>query len=224
MEGFERVHAGRQVEAVAKGFGEGFVGGDVRFGEFAEDGPDDSAEPAGGELGTPGSFAAERLVDGDDATHFEHGELGVLAGCACVGEDLEGRLDHFEAGRTGDGAEGVAAAGAFELAVESDGLAGAEFVFEVGSVEPHALDRLEALTDGHLEDGRAPGLEENGSADFTDDAGHFTGLEFADGTGVKAVFVAERQVVKEVFDRLNAAFREVGGDTITDSLDELYRS
>jgi len=153
-------HAAGEVEAVAEGFGEGFVGSDVGFVELAEDGPHNAAEPTGGELGSPGSFAAERLVDGDDAAHFEHGELGVFAGGVVVREDFEGGLHHFEAGAAGYGIEGVAAAGAFELAVESDGLAGVELVFEIGAVEPHALYGLERWLergDARVRDARCDG-------------------------------------------------------------------
>ena len=131
VEGAEGVHAGgdgrRAAEAVGRVFGgvgavgptfdaaatngaPGFGAG-VGFGEVFEDGPEDAAEPAGGEFAAPGGFAAEGLVDGDDAAHLEQGELGVFAGGVGVGEDLEGGLDHFEAGGAGDGAEGVAGCG-----------------------------------------------------------------------------------------------------------------
>jgi hypothetical protein len=38
---------------------------------------------------------------------------------------------------------------------------------------------------------------------------------------VEAVFVAEGQVVEEVFDGGDAAVREAGGDAVADALDEL---
>ena len=109
------------------------------LGELAEDGPEDAAEPAGGEFGAPGGGASEGFVDGDDAAHFERDELGVFARGVGAGEDLEGGLDHLEARAAGGRVEGIAGARAFELAVEGDLLAGVEFVLEVGAVEPHAL-------------------------------------------------------------------------------------
>jgi hypothetical protein len=39
---------------------------------------------------------------------------------------------------------------------------------------------------------------------------------------VEAVFVAEGEVVEEVFDGEDAAFGEAGGDAIADALDVLY--
>jgi hypothetical protein len=42
-----------------------------------------------------------------------------------------------------------------------------------------------------------------------------------EGAWVEAVFVAEGEVVEEVFDGEDAAFGEAGGDAIADALDEL---
>jgi hypothetical protein len=39
--------------------------------------------------------------------------------------------------------------------------------------------------------------------------------------GVEAVFVAKGKVIEEVFDGVDAAFGEVGGDAVADALDEL---
>jgi hypothetical protein len=273
----EGVGAGGEGEACAKGGGEGvrlrgvlrgrreallggsgrwWQGGFFRFGEVAEDGPHDAAEPAGGELGAPGSGAAEGFVDGDDAAHLEHDELGVFAGGLRVWEDLEGGLDHLEARRAGGCVERVAGARAFELAVEGDGLAGLELVFEVSAVEPHALygfadvlrgrrgaSRGEGLGGrwggekalhsgvgggvggsdayGHFEDGAGAGAEEDGAADFADEGGHVSGVVEGEGLGVEAVFVAEGEVVEEVFDGVDTAFGEIGGDAFADALDEL---
>ncbi len=199
--------------------------------------------PAGGEFGAPGGFAAEGLVDGDDAAHFEHGELGVFAGGVWVGEDFEGGLDELELGGAGRGVEGVAGAAAFELAVEGEALAGVELVFEVGAMEPEAFDGFEdeaggggeeALhglfgvgggwgdADGHFEDGAGAGAEEDGAADFADEGGHVSGVVAGERAGVEAVLVAEGEVVEEVFDGDDAAFGEAGGDAIADALDVLY--
>ncbi len=172
--------------------------------------PKDAAEPAGGEAGAPGGGAAEGLVDGDDAIDFERCVFFVRA--AGYGEKFELRLDHFEA--AGGGAGGV------DLAEESDGGAEGEAVFEVGAVEPHALDGGGALADGHLEEGHAGGAEEGGAADLADDGGHGAGFEIGDGLGVEAVFVAEGQVVEEVFDGVKVATGELDGDALADALDE----
>ena len=118
------------------------------------------------------------------------------------------RLDHFEAtGRSaesGGGRGGHGGAGGFELAVDGDHLAELELVFEVGAVEPDALDGAETLAESHFEHGARAGAEEDGAADLADDGGHSTGSERGDGLGVEAVFVAEGQVVEEVFDGFDA--------------------
>ena len=115
-------------------------------------------------------------------------------------------------------------AGGFELAVEGDGLAGVELALEVGAAEPHGFDGVDALTDGDLEEGAGFGGEEGCAADFADDGGNGTGLEFGDGLDVEAVFVAEGEVVEEVFDGFDAAFGEVVGDAVADAADELHGS
>ena len=182
------------------------MGGDEVF----EDVPKDAAEPAGGEAGTPGGGAAEGFVDGDDAVDFERDIFFV--GAAGSGEQLELRLDHFEA--AGGGARG------FELAVEGDHGPEGEAIFEVGSVEPHALDGGGSLADGHLEEWHAGGAEERGAADLTDNGGHGAGLELGDGLGVEAIFVAEGEMVEEIFDGVEVAAGELGGDALADAFDE----
>ncbi len=182
----------------------------MRGGEVFEDVPEDAAEPAGGEAGSPGGGAAEGFVDGDDAVDFEHGVLLVLR--AWGGQELELGLDHLEAACGG--------AGGFELAVEGDHGSEREAVLEIGAVEPHALDGGGALADGHLEEGHAGGAKEGGAADLADDGGHGAGFELGDGLGMEAVFVAEGEMVKEVFDGVEVAAGEFGGDAIADALDE----
>ena len=75
--------------------------------------------------------------------------------------------------------------------------------------------------DGHLEDGAGAGAEEDGASDFADEGGHVSGVVEGEGLGVEAVFVAEGEMVEEVFDGGDAAVREAGGDAVADALDEL---
>jgi hypothetical protein len=75
---------------------------------------------------------------------------------------------------------------------------------------------------GHLEDGAGAGAEEGGAADFADERGHVAGMVEAEGFWVEAIFVAEGEVVEEVFDGGDAALGEVGGDALAYALDELY--
>ena len=73
---------------------------------------------------------------------------------------------------------------------------------------------------GHLEDGAGTGAEEGGAADFSDEGGHVAWVVEAEGLGVEAIFVAEGEVVEEVFDGEDAAVGEAGGDAVADALDE----
>ena len=113
-------------------------------------------------------------------------------------------------------------AGGFELAVEGDGLAGEELALQVGSAEPHGFDGVGALAYGDFKEGAGGGVEESGAADFADDGGHGVGLQVGDGLDVEAVFVAEGEVIQEVFNSVDLSFGEVGGDVRADSLDELH--
>ena len=203
------------------------LGGAAALDELFEDGPDDAAHPLGGELGAPGSGSAEALVYGDDAAHFEHGEFSVRAGGSGLRQDLELGLDHFEApgGRalTGDRRGGHGGARRFEFAVYGDHLAGLELVFEIGSMEPDALDGAEALAQGELEHGAAASAQKGRSADLADDGGHGAGNELGHRLRVEAIFIAERQVIEEILDCFDAAFGETFADALADTLDELYR-
>ena len=48
-------------------------------------------------------------------------------------------------------------------------------------------------------------------------------LYSASGLGVQPVFIAERQVVKQVFDSFNASLGKPRGDALAHALDVLYR-
>ncbi len=109
----------------------------------------DAAKPARGELALASGF-----VDGDDAADFER--VGNLlfcgAGVAVVGrvaDDLELRLHELQ----------LAVSILFDLAVESDDLAGLKAIAQVSGVEPDALQPGAALPGSHLENGHAAGFE-----------------------------------------------------------------
>ncbi len=236
MEVTQGSHTGGEVEALAQGGGQGFFGFGVGFGELFEDGPEDAAGPLAGELGAPGSFCSERLVDGNDAGHFEAGELGVLLGLRSgrgvagqdFGQDLELGLQELEAAIAA-GARGL------ELAVDGDLLAELEALAEIAAVEPDALDGGLAEagqaardvdagggeTEGQLEEGASACGEQVRAADVAEQRGHFAGLHFCDGLGAEAVFVTEGQVVEEVFDSVDLALCELLANALANSLDKL---
>ena len=69
-----------------------------------------------------------------------------------IGQELELRLDHFEAGL---------AARRLHFAIQGDHLPALKFVLQVRAVEPHAFDLAQALFNGHLENGHAPRTHES---------------------------------------------------------------
>ena len=91
-------------------------------------------------------------------------------------------------------------------------------------MEPHALDRLHALPDGHFERLarlRVRSNTEPRTSPMTEAIS--PGSSSWIGFGLQPVFVAEGKVVEQVFDSVNAARGKVGGDTLADSLDVLGR-
>ena len=196
-----------QVEALEDGGREGFreSGG---F-ELVENVPDDAANPAGGE-----AAAAQGFIDGGDAADFEEAVEGGFVVVA-LGKDLKLRLDHLEA---------ASGAGSLDAAIKGDELAGMELSFEIRAVEPDALDGVEALANGHFEDGHAAGAEQGGAADFANDADGFAGLERAKRARIEPVLIAEGQVEEEILNGGHAFFRQHVGDGRADALDVLHRS
>ena len=141
---------------------------------------------------------------------------------------------NFELGLHEFEAAVAAGAGGFELAVDGDLLAQFEFFAEVGAVEPEALDGGLAETreaagdvdagggeaERELEEGAGFGGEERRAAHVAEERSHFAGLHFGDGPGGEAVFVAEGEMVEEVFDGFDLAACELVGDAVADALDE----
>ena len=151
--------------------------------------------------------SAEGLVDGRDAAHFEQASLFVVSD---AGQQFELRLDHLHVARTARG---------LDFAEQGDGLSGAEAAFEVAAVEPDALHGKIALAYGHFKDGRAFGREQRSAADFSNDGGHFTGLQFVETAWILAVFVTEGKMVQQVFGEQNALGRKNRGHARADSAD-----
>ena len=94
--------------------------------------------------------------------------IGVVAG---IRQQLELRLHHFQVGRR---------AGRLNSAVDGDRLSGMKFAVEVGCVEPDAFQGAIALANGELKERHAARAQQGGSADFSDDAGSFSRLDFVE--------------------------------------------
>ena len=226
----QRSHATRQAKAFAQRFGQGLLCFHAGFGELLKDAPHHASSPLAGQLRAPGSRSAKALVHRYDAPHLQHRKLGVGSAHSRFRQKFKLRLDQFEAART-SGSRG------FQLAVHGDALAQPKLVLQVGSVEPRALNRGLAharLCAGEvnsrcgqaqreLEQPRAGlGPQQRRAAHVADQRGHLTGLHLCDRAWVQAVFVAKRQVVQQVFDRLDAALGQTLGDALADALHELY--
>ena len=84
------------------------------------------------------------------------------------------------------------------------------------------LSVAEALAHGHFKDGHAPGAQQSHAAHFADNAGHFAGNQFVQAARTQAVFVAEGQVVEQVFDGGMRLSLSSLGDARADALDKLH--
>ena len=173
-----------------------------------------ATKPARSDPAVAGGF-----VDGHDAPDLERLPL-LLVHAAVTGrrrrivQDLELRLDDFEAM--------AAAIASLDLAIQRERHAGAKLVLQVGGVKPNALQRVAPLADGHLEDRHAARAEQSEGAHVGDDAGHLAHAKLADAARVQAIFVAEGQVVEQVFDGCNALLQQDLRELRPDAFYELH--
>jgi hypothetical protein len=112
------------------------------------------------------------------------------------------RIDHFNARRT--------QAIDFGFAMKHQELAGLQAAFEVASVEKFAGERAAVVLHEKMIDGVAATHTANrltaGDADAQSE--NIVGAHIFDLRKVETVFVSERQVAKEIFKCVNAAFGE----------------
>jgi len=87
-------------------------------------------------------------------------------------------------------------------------------------VEPRRLQRLQALANRHLEDGHVARAQQDAAAHLADNGRHGTGLQRRERLRIQAVFIAEGQVVEDVFHRVNAARGHLLGQPRANALDE----
>ena len=74
---------------------------------------------------------------------------------------------------------------------------------------------------GHLEDGHGTRAQQDRAAHFADDAGGFAGHQLMQRARIGAIFVAEREMVEQVFRGVDVLFRERFRDARADPFDEL---
>ena len=107
------------------------------------------------------------------------------------------------------------------LAEDGDGLAGLESVLQIGATKPDALQRAGALAQRHLEDRHCSSAQQDGAAYFADDARHLAGDQLMQSPRIGAIFVAEGEVIEQVFRGADVFFGKRLRDARPDSFDEL---
>ena len=153
---------------------------------------------------------ADGFVDGNDAADFGGVRLAVA-------EHLELRIDHFEA----RGTQLVD----FGFAVKNELLAGLEAAFEIAAVKKFAGEQAaggvlyEQMIDGVVCEFVRDGLAAH---DARANGVGAVGLDVFDIGKMDAVFVAERQVGEQVFERVNAALGEKFGALRADAFDHAH--
>ena len=125
------------------------------------------------------------------------------------------RIDHFDAG----GAEAID----LGFAVKNEKLAGFQSAFEIAAVKKFARERTGVVLDEKMIDGIAATHAANsltaGDADFERE--EIVGANISNLRKMKAVFVSERQVTKEIFESVDATFGKEFGTLRAYSFDHL---
>ncbi len=129
--------------------------------------------------------SAQAFIDGRNAPHLQAAEL-----LCRLGKYLELWLDHLETTRRARG---------LHLAEDGDSLASLKTVLQIGPTKPDALQRSDALSKRHLEDGHCASAQQDGAAYFANDARHLAGDQLIESARIGAIFVAEGKVIEEVF-------------------------
>jgi hypothetical protein len=91
-------------------------------------------------------------------------------------------------------------------------LSGLEAITQVVAAKPDALERGWPLPGNQFEDGEALGAEKPGIAHFGDYRGHLSGAQLTNAAGIQPVFIAERQVIEQVFHRVYVLLLQPLGD------------
>jgi hypothetical protein len=108
-----------------------------------------------------------------------------------------------------------------DFAEDSDRLTGLEAIFQIRATKPDAFERAGALTKRHLEDRHRSRAQQHRSAHFADDARHLAADEFMQSPGIGAIFIAEGEVIEQIFCGADLFFGERLSDARADSFDEL---
>ena len=171
----------------------------------------DATKPARCELGI-----RRRFIDRHDAADFERfnvlGGFQVKLAFAAAVQKLKLRLGDLKA---------AAFPSFFHLAIERDELAGLEAVTQVFTVKPDAFQGGASLAGDQLKDGHAVArAKDGGVADFGNDGGHLSGAQLANAARIQAVFIAERQVIEQVFNSGDVLLRQPFGNARANALNE----
>ena len=173
----------------------------------------DATKPARGELGV-----GRRFIDRHNAPDFKRlnvfssSQIKLAFAAACVIQKFKLRLSDLQS---------AAFPSFFHLAIERNELAGFETITQVFTVEPDAFQGGSSLSGNQLKDWHAvAGAKDGGVANLRNDGGHLSGAQLANSTRVQAVFIAEGQIIEQVFNRENVLLRQPFGNARADALNE----
>ena len=101
----------------------------------------------------------------------------------------------------------------FNLAIERNELAGLETITQVFAVEPDAFQGGASLAGNQLKNGHAvAGAKHGGVANLRNDGGHLSGAQLANAARIQPVFIAEGQIIEQVFNSGNVLLRQPFGN------------
>ncbi len=165
---------------------------------------------------------ADGFVDGNDAADFggvdfllRGGAIGFVGGEGMIdaAEEFDLRIDHLDA----RGAQFID----LGFAVKDEELALLEAAFEIATVKKFAGELAGRILHEEMIDGVASAHGAHGLAthDASANGVDAVGLDVANVGEVDAIFVAERQIVKKIVDRVDAALGEEFGAVRADAFD-----
>src|ERR1700733_156603 len=148
------------------------------------------------------------FIDGNDAAYLQRLRRFLfrtaLARIARIPQNFKLWLNHLQFAST---------LIFLDFAIQRDHLPGREPVLQVRCIKPKAAKARPPLSNGELENRDAPGAEQSGASHLADHRGHLAGAQLGNPARIQPVFVAKRQIMQQVANRVDT----LGGENLPDA-------
>ena len=174
----------------------------------------DAPEPSRRQLPFSG-----RLINGNNAPRLQRLPLSLLFICRRAAPDRV--IQNFKL-RLHDLQPVNSSRRRLHLSVQRHNLSRPKLIFQIGRVEPDALQCVASLAHRQLKQRHASRAKQSRRAHLGDHARHLSGAQLADAPRIQPVFIAKRQVVEQVFDRRDALLQQHLGNARPNALHILH--